>query len=376
MKTLYLHIGTPKTATTAIQHLCQDNQEVLNKYGYCYPQFPYYYTNIGKWRNGHFLIGFQYDENGERDEKKEKAIYEEAFANIYACFEKYDNVILSDEGIWHYAYDRGRTMWKTVGQEARKGGFEVKVIVYLRRQDDFLFSWWSQQVKAGMVPSSVYTWEAISKELPFIKPDYCEMLDKITEHIDKKNIIVRRFDKTGFYGGSIYADFLHSIGLEYTDEFKIKTETPNLSLTKNNTEIKRILNTLPELDENSNKQFRKILCDCSKTSPSDSGYSMFSEEETHKFLARYEEGNRRIAKEYLGEDELFPDTYKAEGKWSVENDRIAEDIVKFVGTGFINLMQENEKLKKELAEQKKQHKQLKDMLKHPAKSVVRKLFRG
>ena len=33
-KTLYLHIGTPKTATTAIQMFCEVNQSVLNEKGY------------------------------------------------------------------------------------------------------------------------------------------------------------------------------------------------------------------------------------------------------------------------------------------------------------------------------------------------------
>lgn len=39
MKTLYLHIGTPKTGTSAIQIFCKDNQETLKKQGYYYPIF-------------------------------------------------------------------------------------------------------------------------------------------------------------------------------------------------------------------------------------------------------------------------------------------------------------------------------------------------
>ena len=36
MRTLYLHIGTPKTATTSIQMFCVDNESVLKKLGYSY----------------------------------------------------------------------------------------------------------------------------------------------------------------------------------------------------------------------------------------------------------------------------------------------------------------------------------------------------
>ena len=34
MRTLYVHIGTPKTATTSIQMFCVENQKVLNKQSY------------------------------------------------------------------------------------------------------------------------------------------------------------------------------------------------------------------------------------------------------------------------------------------------------------------------------------------------------
>lgn len=36
MRTLYVHIGTPKTATTSIQMFCVENQKVLNKQSYSY----------------------------------------------------------------------------------------------------------------------------------------------------------------------------------------------------------------------------------------------------------------------------------------------------------------------------------------------------
>ena len=39
MKTLHVHIGTPKTATTAIQHFCKENAKILAEKGFCYPIF-------------------------------------------------------------------------------------------------------------------------------------------------------------------------------------------------------------------------------------------------------------------------------------------------------------------------------------------------
>ena len=34
MKTLYLHIGSPRTGTTSIQHFCHVNKDVLEEKGY------------------------------------------------------------------------------------------------------------------------------------------------------------------------------------------------------------------------------------------------------------------------------------------------------------------------------------------------------
>ena len=43
MRTLYVHIGTPKTATTSIQMFCVENQKVLNKQSYSYPLLDFVY---------------------------------------------------------------------------------------------------------------------------------------------------------------------------------------------------------------------------------------------------------------------------------------------------------------------------------------------
>ena len=48
MKTLYLHIGTPKTATTSLQHFCEENETIFKENNYCYPLFPRKFRHIQK----------------------------------------------------------------------------------------------------------------------------------------------------------------------------------------------------------------------------------------------------------------------------------------------------------------------------------------
>lgn len=52
MKTLYIHIGTPKTGTTSIQNFCGLNREKLKEQGVLYPIMNYHYERKSVNRNG------------------------------------------------------------------------------------------------------------------------------------------------------------------------------------------------------------------------------------------------------------------------------------------------------------------------------------
>ena len=361
MKTLYLHIGTPKTATTAIQVFCAGNQPVLNSHGYTYPDLGIRYPHVRWQRNAHFLVGDLRRKISERDLKKEDQVIDECFSKIYELFQQYDNIILSDESLWLDEFRRKGRLWSRIKKEIEKDIFTVKIIVYLRRQDEFIYSRWNQQIKAavGLIsPSYVYKWDEMLDKFSYLKIDYYGILEKIAKYVGKKNIIVRPFDRKKFYGGTIYADFLNIIGLAYSDEYRIIQETPNVSLTKNSVEIKRILNGLPNLNEESNNIFHDCLSQCSLLPSDDKKYSMFSEQEMREFLSRCEEGNNKIVEEYLdGETKLFDDTYKAEEKWTPDNPDMMTDIIRFSGSLAIYLLKEHEELKHQLAELKSQLKE-------------------
>ena len=55
MRTLYVHIGTPKTATTSIQMFCVENQKVLNKQSYSYPLLDFVYPHVAHRRKAGFI---------------------------------------------------------------------------------------------------------------------------------------------------------------------------------------------------------------------------------------------------------------------------------------------------------------------------------
>lgn len=114
---------------------------------------------------------------------------------IHREFEKYDNVILSDENIWHSSNGRKFPFWAKLMQDAKEHDYQVKVIVYIRRQDGLANSWLSQQVKEGWNTNATIKWDSFQRKTRKVVFNYYLLLEKIAEVTGRENIIVRIFDR-------------------------------------------------------------------------------------------------------------------------------------------------------------------------------------
>ena len=229
MKILWIHIGMAKTASSAIQAFCYENANILESHGYCYPVFPFRYPGIAKAHNGRFLLQM-----------------------VHKLFLTHDNIILSDESIWRGMDCEKPDLWELMAKEAQKGNFQIRVIVYFRRQDKFFPSNWNQIVKKDGVTE---TFEHYFGRVDLFFLNYYEKLERMASIIGKEHIIVRRFEPDKFIGGNIYHDFLSVLGLSFTAEYHITQEIRNYGLYGNTHEIKRALNFLPKLKEKSVRLF-------------------------------------------------------------------------------------------------------------------------
>lgn len=82
---------------------CNENKEILSKNGVYFPIFEQKYKDVNPYRNGHFLIAHQYDSNGKINTLDEHRIFRFNMDHIIYMFSKYNNILLSDESIWHSA---------------------------------------------------------------------------------------------------------------------------------------------------------------------------------------------------------------------------------------------------------------------------------
>ena len=235
MKTLYLHIGTPKTATSSIQKFLAQNREVLESKGYVFPKSLHRYLNVNSRRNGHFLVRKVEKAEGGRDHELEKQYLQEGYDLIAKEFQTYDHVILSDESVWFASSYSCKDLFTDLKKQADDNHYQVKIIVYLRRQDTFFLSRWNQAVKQNVGYSSVlscdeYIRKTLKKDGKIL--NYAHKLDQIADIFGADNLIVRRFEPTSWVDGSIIHDFMEAIGIPVTESFKELDEEAKLRIGK------------------------------------------------------------------------------------------------------------------------------------------------
>ncbi len=375
MKTLYLHIGTPKTGTTSLQHFCHDNQQKLAEKGYFYPEFDFEYANKGKYRNGLFLEAVYLDDEGKRLKDKEKENFNNGLEELTKLFKIYDNIILSDEGIWTACFSRkrGKRLMHQLQEYALTSGCQIKIIVYLRRQDEYVLSWYNQLVKHSITTKNTLTWdEYINNYDQYINLDYLGCLRKLKNIFGMENIIVKRFDKNYFTGGSLFSDFLDIFGITFEDSFYTKEKRNNLNtrLSENACEIKRIINETTKMNTNETRKFECILREFSPVSEKSYPCSMMSEEESNGLMQLYELSNQKIADRYICDGSpLFSTITCTKEKWKKNNIHMLDDVIRFSCMSALCTMRMAEENSEKIMK-------LHTALEHPFQTWFKKIFQN
>lgn len=296
--TLLVHIGTPKTGTTALQKFLKENDQQLRKRGWCYPDLPTDWRTI----NGIKMKTPILPKNGNMVKfsvKDEWAEWEKNILwKIIKNYLKHYNVIMSDEGMWNLYFE-------PVMKEIRKRYSNVKIICYLRRQDLYMESKWNQTVKENLLSEDIDYLYSLRKE----EVDYKKRLEWLSELFGKENIIVRVYEKGQFEGvrSDITSDFLESCGIGSDWEEVILPGSVNERIDSDVLGLKYIFNreymklVKKDIRESSgpivNNNFFKM-----NLKGSDKGVGYVPMDFRKKILTECEPDNEYIAREYLGRE--------------------------------------------------------------------------
>jgi hypothetical protein len=277
---LYLHIGMPKTGTTALQNFFSINREMLQSHGIHYPLNDVWY--MAHHRLGWALNNVQADGYHVDLESPEKE-----WSNILG--ENRGRTLISTE-----------TLSKCTCQSIQKvkgfvSEYRVKVIIYLRRQDTLVCSQVNQMTKHGS-----FVWPSSSDIIQANNSQ--KIIQSWADVFGKENVIVRPYEKGQFYGDAIFSDFLHYVfGLKLTDEFLLPERDHNPRLHRVALEYKRFLNFLP-LPMEQKRDALEPLHQYSQQlySQKRDDFSLLSPSQCLEMIQQYAESNEKIAREYLG----------------------------------------------------------------------------
>lgn len=205
-----LHIGGEKTGTTTIQHFCTRNRAALAEAGFYYP------VSLGA-PNHVRLTAYALDDEKRDDLRLDLGIRNE---QDLAAFRDRLRSELTDElrqapaiSTLLMSNEHIQSRLMTLGELERLRAFvrkyadDIKIIIYLRRQDRLAVSYYSTLLKAGDFGArKIFPEINSSINLP-IYYDYCRTIDLFEDVFGVENIIVRVFEQSRFKNNDLIADF-------------------------------------------------------------------------------------------------------------------------------------------------------------------------
>ncbi|MEN8188901.1 MAG: hypothetical protein ABFS19_03575 [Thermodesulfobacteriota bacterium] len=313
---LCLHIGMPKTGTTAVQHFLAYNRQPLSDSGILYPE-----CGIPDFQHAAFvksIVARHYPwtvcNNGTEHIEPKNYLN----SVIDQCRErKCSRVIMSSEFFWAAPAMQSGPPYHRVTEKnlSHLDDFvcrcrelfqlfeKVQIVVYLRRQDGWLDSFFGQQVKEGFNSPD----EKIIRT-PRIYLLYAENLKIWAREFGRENIAVRIYDEQT---GDVVGDFCRTVEIDASRYQRPKRE----SLTVNN----RLTTLAADIMKNASKltvdsrlmeRMKRILMETSYVliRQQQAGVQLFSRDLLADALRLYSEENRKLAAMFPEAERLLDTT--------------------------------------------------------------------
>lgn len=208
---LYIHIGLGKTGTTALQRFFAHNRDALAGQGVIYPMIGTFVKT-----QAHHVLSHKWggwidptrlaDRNPTQEWHDLKAAMLSGKAGV--------RYLISSERFAAAALDsRYPGMLDFIA--SLFDGIDVKIIVYVRPQEELAESIYKQGVKAGLIRLRL---EDYVRSLPGYF-DYCRLLETWAQTFGRQNVIVKRYNKDYWVGQDLIHDMLSALETTWSAEF-------------------------------------------------------------------------------------------------------------------------------------------------------------
>jgi hypothetical protein len=320
---LTVHIGTGKTGSKSVQNFLRENRQTLAELGLLYPETP----GDGRHRMlGHFTRSraeLETNPSWNRKRRSDPAWFKNSRSDparfrrefrrrLFAEIESsgLSRVLLSDEILFGALDPAMRRLRRLTDQMAES----LRLIVYLRRQDEHMVSRYQQGTKHDQIPGAPRLRDWAQRDMSSLY-DYHARLCTWRRRLEPDEFVVRRFEPDAFVGGSLYQDFLDAARIDARAEHLQQAPRRNESLDAESVEFLRLLNLRRQeeggdADIPHNRTFIDRLAEASAgpvlTLPA---------EVLDAFMIQWEESNHLVALDFLGDQDgqLFHGPRRSQG---------------------------------------------------------------
>ncbi len=297
-----LHVGSGKTGTSTIQSFCRRNRDRLRALGVLYPRTP------GEARHGRLGLSVRSDDelaaspHWGRQRWSDPGAFREDFRRELAAEiaeAGAPTVLFSDEAFFAATSDAGLGRLRQLLDDLAR---TVRVVVYLRRQDDHLVSRYQQLVKTGEV-RRLAAWATDDFSRIY---DYDAALRRHERLLAPDVLVVRRFERGRFTDDTLLQDFLDAAGVVARADELEQVPARNESLDAESVEFLRLVNLHRARAEGAvvgvvdNRRLVRRLVETS-TGPT----LTLPDRLLDGFMAGWDETNRAVARRWFGDDDLF-----------------------------------------------------------------------
>jgi len=298
-KIVYIHIGPHKTGTTTIQHGLALNEKSLRNKGVLTPKSGRPYPNNGGTHNLSWELRIPNSRvyNPKHGTWKDLLSEIESDRRIKKVILTSEDFCLLDEGAIHSIRDY-------------LSSYEVKMIIYLRRQDEAHQSLWVEFAKNRANLPIVGSFMEWLEEYDYgiRNYDYLGIISKWESVFSKENMILRIFDP-GQFDPSLFHDFLSLCDVKLNQV--ITPKHTNVSPGVKTIEAIRLLKNNIDFSHLSEPKWNMMVKGLSKQA-NDWGWNAekvnyLTDELSSKIMGKHEEDNRKLALKYFNSEKLFDD---------------------------------------------------------------------
>lgn len=282
---LWLHIGSPKTGSSSIQDFLGANRGTLAKAGIAVLTPGPQQTSANRLAAA----------IGGRNKHDPAEVARDCFARVSR--DTPTDAVLSSEEFYLEDPD---AIAAALAPHIKQHDAEVQIVLYLRRQDLFIDSFYSQRRKTGHFRGALQDFivQFAAREL-----NYVAMVDMWRAAFPKAKVHLRRFERARFPEGDIVSDFMQAIGHPGLEKGCERPETKN---TSPNRDVIALMDMLGEAGGFNTTRIYRLLEQ--EGFPDTGARKTFVDDATRKtLLNHYAKGNEALRAKFFPEDDSLFD---------------------------------------------------------------------